>query len=65
MNLTFSTVPAMFGTVHIAILIITAVLALRVFFAFRGTTEKDLMRFLFVAGLLMIAAEVWKVQKFM
>ena len=60
MNLTFSTVPAMFGTVHIAILIITAVLALRVFFAFRGTTEKDLMRFLFVAGLLMIAAEVWK-----
>jgi ABC-type cobalt transport system substrate-binding protein len=60
MNLTFSTVPAMFGTVHIIILIAAAALALRLYFAFRGMTERDLMAFLFVAGLLMIAAEVWK-----
>ena len=60
MGLTFTTVPAMFGTVHILILIAAAALLLRLYFAFRGMTERDLMRVLFVMGLVMIAAEVWK-----
>ena len=56
----FTTVPAMFGKVHILILIAAAAIALRAYFALRRRTEKDLMIFLFAAGLVMIAAEVWK-----
>ena len=60
MDLTFPAVPAMFGTVHIIILVAAFLFSVRTFFRLRGMTEKDLMRFLFVAGVLMIAAEVWK-----
>ena len=60
MGLTISTVPAMFGTVHIIILIAAAAISLRAFFWLRGMTERDILRFLFLAALLMIAAEIWK-----
>ena len=60
MGLTFPAVPAVYGKVHIAILIAAAAIAARSYFALRRRTEKDLMVFLFLAGLAMIAAEVWK-----
>ena len=60
MTLTFSAVPAMFGPLHISILIVALAVSIRMFFRLRGMTEKDLFRFLFVCGLLMIAAEIWK-----
>ncbi len=60
MDLTFPAVPAMFGPLHIIILAVALVFSVRTFFRLRGMTERDLMRFLFLAGVLMIAAEVWK-----
>ena len=60
MGITFSSVPAMFGPVHIAILAAAAVISVCLFGVFRKMTDEKLMKFLFAAGLAMILAEVWK-----
>ena len=60
MDRTFAETPAMFGAVHLGILGAIALTLVLLFFVLRKRSEKALLRLLFVLGVCMLSAEVWK-----
>ena len=60
MDAAFSTVPTMFGPLHLAILGGILVLCTGLFFLLRKRTEKTLIRLLGILGATMIIAEIFK-----
>ena len=60
MDVTFSTVPKMFGAVHLSILAGVALASVLLYFVLRGRSDRALVRLIFVLGCCMIAAEIFK-----
>ncbi|MBR3271802.1 MAG: hypothetical protein IKI59_07730, partial [Clostridia bacterium] len=60
MGITFSETPTMFGPLHIAILLGVLLGTAGMFCLLRNRNERTLQRFIFVLGVLMLLAEVWK-----
>lgn len=60
MGITFETVPAQFGPLHIGILIAVAALITALFFVFRKLSCEQLTRLILICGICMVLAEVWK-----
>ena len=60
MGITFSETPTMFGPLHIAILLGVLLGTAGVFCLLRNRSERTLQRFIFVLGVSMLLAEVWK-----
>ena len=60
MGVEFTNTPQPYGAVHIGILVFTAVLCIVLFFVFKRTDDKKLLRLIGVLGALMILAEIWK-----
>ncbi|MBQ1817119.1 MAG: YwaF family protein [Clostridia bacterium] len=60
MGAEFTQIPPAFGAVHIAILAAVAAACTALWFVFKRTSDKKLIRLLFILGASMILAEAWK-----
>ena len=60
MGITFKTTPAPFGIVHFSLLAAILFVCAGIFLLLRKKSPEKLIRFIFITGLCMVLAEIWK-----